>query len=178
MEVGCGLVSPLSSVASQPALQPPGDESSDTSSDSDSDVEPAPPPQPTVLRPTMPRTHTICSCASACGHETAGAVGEHTAGEDGEHARRHPLAAVDPLCSACGNIVQRPAMPNHCVVDSAAAGPILCADHQPDAPRTLEIARRGGRFFQSWTDRPQPVPGRDPIALIRESLCSRDSLWT
>ena len=41
--------------------------------------------------------------------------------------------------------------------------------------------QQGGRFFDRWGKpplRPQAVAGRDPIALIREALCARDSLWT
>ena len=74
-------------------------------------------------------------------------------------------------CSS-GNITARRAMPNAIVLTPD--------DAVGDVARRDEVQMQGGgRFFDRWgKPPPRPVPGRDPIALLRESLCSRDSLWT
>ena len=94
----------------------------------------------------------------------ASAFGRRSA--DGAPARPSELES-GPLCARCGNLAPRDAMPN--------PGNLPAPLGDDAAPGT----RRGGRFFARWSKPPaRSVPGRDPIALIREGLCTRDSLWT
>jgi hypothetical protein len=44
--------------------------------------------------------------------------------------------------------------------------------------RRRAYASRIAAFWGEAPSPPQPVVARDPIALLRESLCSRESLWT
>ena len=52
------------------------------------------------------------------------------------------------------------------------AGPMIRAAGRPDLPELTPREEVDLRLLVN------PVPARDPIALVRESLCSRESLWT